>query len=447
MMTDITERKRAEEQLRRSADRLAMLHDMDQAIVSAQSPAEIGRAALGRMRRMVPCQWCAVILYDRRRGEGQLIAGFSAGTHLEQAGALPIGDVSSVEPGRGSVTYIEDLSTVEDLSPSHRQLQSEGLRSVLSVPLLVEGGVIGEIVLASQTPAAFDAEHRDIAQEVAAPIAIAIQHARLREEMAQQKSELERRVAERSAAVRATTAELETVLYSVSHDLRAPLRHLLGFSRLLLEESGPELAPSALHYAGRIQEAAERMTTLVDDLINLSRIGRQDLLRRNVDLTALVEDVVGQLGAVSNGRSIDWQIEELPRVEGDANLIKVALSHLLANAVKFTRTRDQAVIRIRPIDAEGQPGIAIEDNGVGFKMAYAGKLFGMFQRLHRADEFEGNGAGLAVVQRIVHKHGGRIWADAEPDRGATFYLTLGEAEKRSNERLTREDRSTDARVS
>jgi two-component system, chemotaxis family, sensor kinase Cph1 len=237
------------------------------------------------------------------------------------------------------------------------------------------------------------------------------------------------------------------VLYSVSHDLRAPLRHLLGFCRLLREESGPELAPSALHYAGRIQEAAERMNTLVDDLINLSRIGRQDLLRRHVDLTALVEDVVGQLGTATNGRAIDWQIEELPRVEGDAGLIKLALNHLLTNAVKFTRNRDKAVIRIRPIEAEGQPGIAIEDNGVGFKMAYAGKLFGMFQRLHRADEFEGNGAGLAVVQRIVHKHGGRIWADSEPDRGATFYLTLGEAEKRLNERPTREDRSTDAPVS
>jgi two-component system, chemotaxis family, sensor kinase Cph1 len=166
----------------------------------------------------------------------------------------------------------------------------------------------------------------------------------------------------------------------------------------------------------------------VDDLVNVSRVGRQDLLRRNVPLTPLVEDVVGQLRAETNGRSIEWQIEELPSVAGDTNLIKLALNNLLSNAVKFTRPRDPAVIRVRPVEFDGQVGVAVEDNGVGFKMAYAGKLFGMFQRLHRSDEFEGNGAGLAIVQRIAHKHGGRVWAEAEPGKGATFYLTLGSGE-------------------
>ena len=128
---------------------------------------------------------------------------------------------------------------------------------------------------------------------------------------------------------------------------------------------------------------------------------------------------------------IEWQIEELPSVEGDSGLIKLALNNLLSNAVKFTRPREQAVIRIRPVEFDGQVGLAVEDNGVGFKMAYAGKLFGMFQRLHRADEFEGNGAGLALVQRIAHKHGGRVWAEAEPERGATFYMTLGTGQRGS----------------
>jgi PAS domain S-box-containing protein len=424
MVTDITERKRAEDQLRRSADRLAMLHDMDQAIVAAQSPTEIGRAALGRMRRMVPCQRCTVVLFDFEQREAQLIAGFSRGSHMGGE-VSPLSDHLPGEALRtGSVRYIEDLSAEEDPSPLYRQLLAEGIRTVLSVPLLVEGEAIGEINLSSPNPAAFDAEHRDIALEVATPIAIAIQHARLREELARQTGELERRLAERGAAVRAAAAELETVLYSVSHDLRAPLRQLLGFSRLLLDESGVELESSARHYAERIHEAADRMTTLVDDLINLSRIGRQDLFRREVQLTPLVEDVVGQFRA-GNDRSIDWQIEELPTVEVDPGLIKIAVTNLLSNAVKFTRTRDKATIRIRPVESDGQVGLAVEDNGVGFKMAYAGKLFSMFQRLHRPDEFEGNGAGLAVVQRIVHKHGGRVWAEGEPDSGATFYMTLG----------------------
>jgi PAS domain S-box-containing protein len=425
MVTDITERKRTEDQLRRSADRLAMLHDMDQAIVAAQSPAEIGRAAMGRMRRIVPCHRCTVVLFDFQRREAQVIAGFDGGAYLA-ASAFPLSDLFPVDTLRsGGVRLLEDLSTVDDIPPAYRQLLAEGIRTVLSVPLMVGGEAIGEISLVSSSPAAFNAEHRDIALEVATPLAIAIQHARLREEVAHQTGELEKRVAERGAAVRAAVAELETVLYSVSHDLRAPLRQLLGFSRLLLDETGPELPASALHYAQRIHEAADRMATLVDDLVSLSRIGRQDLLRREVNLTSLVEDLVGQFRESSDGRGIDWQLEELPTVDGDAGLIKIAVGNLLSNAVKFTRPRERATIHIRPVDSDGQVGLAVEDNGVGFKMAYAGKLFGMFQRLHRPDEFEGNGAGLAVVQRIVHKHGGRVWAEAEPGSGATFYLTLG----------------------
>jgi signal transduction histidine kinase len=405
---------------------------------------------LGRMRRMVPCQRCSVVLFDAQRREAQMIAGFSGGVPVQPA-PIPLGDVASGETFRsGSVRYIEDLGAVEDNPPGYRQLLAEGIRTVLAVPLLAGGEAIGEITLAADAPAAFTPEHRDIALEVATPLAIAIQHARLREELARQTAELERRVADRSAAVRAVTAELETVLYSVSHDLRAPLRQLLGFSRLLIDEPGRELDPSALHYAERIHEAADHMSTLVDDLVNLSRIGRQDLLRREVSLTRLIEDLVGQFRSQTDGRSIEWQIEELPSVEGDPALIRVALTNLLSNAVKFTRTRQQATIRIRPVESEGQVGVAVEDNGVGFKMAYAGKLFGMFQRLHRADEFEGNGAGLAVVQRIAHKHGGRVWADAEPDRGATFYLTLGSRtagqgrDGAAGQRGSRTTRSSDA---
>ncbi|HZA97773.1 MAG TPA: GAF domain-containing protein, partial [Gemmatimonadales bacterium] len=426
MVTDITERKRTEEQLRRSADRLTMLHDMDQAILAAQSPAEVGRAAMGRIRRMVPCQRCTVVLFDFETGQAELIAGYSGGTQMNPV-PLPLGEFPAAEVlQRGSIRYVEDLNAAGDLPPMLRQLQAEGLRSFLSAPLMVEGEVIGEINLASSTPAAFEPEHRDIALEVTTPLAIAIQHARLRQELARQTGELERKLGEKNAALRAATAEVETLLYSVSHDLRAPLRHLIGFSRMLLDDHGRELDPGALHYAERIHQAADQMTTLVDDLVGLSRIGRQDLLRREVSLTTLVEDVVDQLRSSTDGRVLDWQIEELPTVECDPALVRVAITHLLTNAVKFSRPRERATIRIRPVEVDGQAGLRVEDNGVGFKMSYAGKLFGMFQRLHRLDEFEGNGAGLAIVQRIAHKHGGRVWAESEPDQGATFYLTLGQ---------------------
>jgi signal transduction histidine kinase len=373
----------------------------------------------------VPCQRCTVVLFNFEAGRAELIAGYSGGAQMGAA-HMPLAELSTAEVlQRGSVRYIEDLAAVEDPPPILRQLVDEGLRSVLSAPLLVEGEVIGEITLASSTPTAFGPEHRDIAQEVATPLAIAIQHARLRQELSRQTGELERRLGERSAALRAATAEVETLLHSVSHDLRAPLRHLIGFSRMLLDEFGTELDPGALHYAERIHQAADQMATLVDDLVGLSRIGRQELLRRDVALTTLVEDVVDQMRSSSDGRLIEWDIQDLPTVDCDPALARIAITHLLGNAVKFTRPREHATIRIRPVEAEGQAGLQVEDNGVGFKMSYAGKLFGMFQRLHRPDEFEGNGAGLAIVQRIAHKHGGRVWAESEPDAGATFYLTLG----------------------
>ncbi len=425
MVTDITERKRTEERLRRSADRLTVLHDMDQAILGARSPAEVGRATLGRMRRMVPCHRCSVLLFDFARSQAQLIAGYSAGTTLP-AGPIPIERLS---PGdvlrRTSIRVIDDLAAVESPAPLLKELRDEGVRSVLSVPLLVDGEAIGEINLASTTPRGFTAEHRDIAMEIAAPLAIAVQQARLREELTRQTGELERRLAERGATLRALTAELETMVYAVSHDLREPLRHICGFTQLLLDDGGPALDPAVQHYAGRIRDGANRMSGLVDDLVSLARVARQDVLRRPVDLTSLAEDVVSRLEPQAEGRAVEWRVQPLGAVECDRELVGLALQSLLSNALKFTRPRDRTVITIRPVQHEGQAGIAVQDNGIGFKMAYAGKLFGVFQRLHRPDEFEGNGVGLALVQRVAQKHGGRVWAESNGDTGATFYLTLG----------------------
>jgi light-regulated signal transduction histidine kinase (bacteriophytochrome) len=215
------------------------------------------------------------------------------------------------------------------------------------------------------------------------------------------------------------------MLYAVSHDLRDPLRHICGFTQLLLDDAGPALDPAVQHYARRIGEGAGRMSSLVDDLVHLARVARQDLMRRPVNLSTLAEDVLSQLQPQTEGRAVDWRVQPLPTVDCDPALVRLALQSLLSNALKFTRPRDHTVITIRPIEHEGQAGLAVQDNGVGFKMAYAGKLFGVFQRLHRSDEFEGNGAGLALVQRVAQKHGGRVWADSGAEGGATFYLTLG----------------------
>jgi light-regulated signal transduction histidine kinase (bacteriophytochrome) len=215
------------------------------------------------------------------------------------------------------------------------------------------------------------------------------------------------------------------MVYAVSHDLRDPLRHICGFSQLMLDDAGSALDPATQHYATQIRDGADRMSRLLDDLVHLARIARQDVLRRPVDLTVLAEDVVSQLQPQTEGRAVEWHVHQMATVDCDPTLVRLALQSLLSNALKFTRPRDHTVVTIRPIEHEGQAGFAVQDNGVGFKMAYAGKLFGVFQRLHRPDEFEGNGAGLALVQRVAQKHGGRVWADSGADGGATFYLTLG----------------------
>lgn len=236
--------------------------------------------------------------------------------------------------------------------------------------------------------------------------------------------ELEARVAERTAQLAAANQELEAFTYSVSHDLRAPLRHIGGFSRILIEDFGPKMPPEALSHLQRIEHGVHRMGLLVDELLNLARVGRHALNLQPTRLNLVIEDVVSLLQPETEGKAVTWKIAELPPAECDPILIKQVFQNLLANALKFTRTRECAIIEINFRQKNGQMVIAVRDNGVGFNMKYSDKLFGVFQRLHRAEDFEGTGIGLATVHRIIHKHGGRVWAEAELDKGATFYFTL-----------------------
>jgi PAS domain S-box-containing protein len=227
-------------------------------------------------------------------------------------------------------------------------------------------------------------------------------------------------------ALRLANSELESFTYSVSHDLRAPIRQIDGFSRMLTERLGPDASPALQHYLARIREGTQYMGRLVDDLLNLSRIGRQALRPRQVDLGDVARAAITGLQADASGRDIEWRLERLPVVACDPSLVKLVFINLLSNALKYTRPRTHVVIEIGPVSRNGHEGAFVRDNGVGFDMQYADKLFGVFQRLHRADEFEGTGVGLATVQRIVHKHGGDVWGEADLDRGATFSFTLGE---------------------
>jgi signal transduction histidine kinase len=239
---------------------------------------------------------------------------------------------------------------------------------------------------------------------------------------------LNRALNERASELTAANKELESFAYSVSHDLRAPLRHLVGYSELLQKHAADSLDEKSQRYVQIILESAKKMGNLIDDLLAFSRIGRAEARTTAVDLQQLVADVTLEIGTQSNGRDISWNIGALPVCYGDRALLRVVFVNLISNAVKFSSTRSLTQVEIGAIDGHGgKSEIFVKDNGVGFDMQYVDKLFGVFQRLHRTDEFEGTGIGLATVQRIVHRFGGTVRAEAIEDQGASFYFSLPKA--------------------
>jgi len=243
-------------------------------------------------------------------------------------------------------------------------------------------------------------------------------------EIHQLNAELEQRVVQRTSDLEAANRELEAFSYSISHDLRAPLRAVNGFAGIVLEDFGTHLPDEGRDYLQRVRLGAQRMEELIDDLLAFSRLSRQSINRQAVNTARLVQEAWDELAPQRQGRPIEIRVANLPTCQGDPVLLKQVWINLLSNAIKYTRDRNPAIVEIGCTPVNRGDVYFVRDNGTGFDMQYADKLFGVFQRLHRTDEFEGTGVGLAIVQRILHRHGGRVWAEAEVDRGATFSFTL-----------------------
>jgi signal transduction histidine kinase len=423
----VAEQQTLIEQLSRYNERLEVVHAIDRAILSARSPRESAAAALSRLHDLVPSERIGIILFDSEANQAQFVAvSDPKGIGPQEGTITPLDYFPSLDhlSGNREVLQIGQDGASDLTSPIIEELQARGIRSILLAPLIVEERLMGVMLISSLEAEAFQQEHQEIAREVADQMAISIRQARLLEGLRRSAAELEQRVIERTAQLEAANQELEAFAYSVSHDLRAPLRAIDGFSRIMLTSHSSGLPDEARRYLQLVRENTTQMGELIDDLLTFSRLSRQPLNKQSVNPAGIVRLSWKELLETIEGRQLEITIQDLPACEADPGLLKQVFVNLLSNAIKFTRGREPGCIEVGTVVKDGLAAYFVKDNGVGFDMRYAHKLFGVFQRLHRADEFEGTGVGLAIIQRIIARHGGQVWAEAEVDRGATFYFTL-----------------------
>jgi signal transduction histidine kinase len=419
-------------QLREYAKRLEMLREIDRAILAAQSPSDIASAALARLRAFVPFIRASVVLFHWERETAEILAIYQkyGETRLEPGVTFPIDDVPIPDAlYDGDPEMVPDIETAPDTPITQRLRTDENIRSYVSFPLVVEGDLIGMVNFGADEPGVYAGQWRHIIREVADQLAIAIRQSHLVEQVKTYSRQLEDRVQER-------TEELESFTYSVSHDLRTPLRAVDGFSRMLMRRYADDLDAEGQRLVRVIHENTQKMSRLIDGLLALSRLGRRTMRRRSVDVEQLAREAFDEArqgradhATGESESAVEFTVEPLPAAHADRAMLQRVLVNLLSNALKFTRDEASPRITVRAESNDtGETVYVVQDNGVGFDMEYADKLFGVFQRLHDEDAFEGTGIGLAIAERTIRRHNGRIWAESTVGEGAAFYFMLGDEE-------------------
>jgi signal transduction histidine kinase len=396
---------------------LSLLH----AVAVAVAEAEGEEALIARIAQIVSEHFFSdvldVFLLDPLAGvlrHHPVTRGTGRETHLD---TVPLGHgITGTVAARGQPWCVADVTREPAYIAANPNTRSE-----LAVPLKVAERLIGVLNLESERLEAFGEADERLLLTIAGQFATAIERLRAQAEIRQLNAELEARVVQRTLQLEAVNKELESFSYSVSHDLRAPLRGIDGFARILLQNYAAHLDTDGQRYLQRVRDSAGRMGQLIDDLLTFSRLSRQPIKTQSIEPAELVQQALNELKPDYSNRQVEIVVDYLPPCEGDPALLRQVFVNLLSNALKYSSKREASRIEV------GWTGEAyfVRDNGTGFDMHYADKLFGVFQRLHGEHEFEGTGIGLANVRRIVERHGGRVWADAEVDKGATFYFTLG----------------------
>ena len=434
---EMSERQEAEQQAATLGRLYRLLSRVNEDIVRAQDQEGLFRQACRIMMEEGDFLLCWIGQVDWEAGLVRAAAQYDLADNYPQDITVSIADVpegrgpTGVAVREGHWDVCQDIANEPRMAPWREQALARGFRSSVAFPLFVGGRVDGVLTLYSGQKDYFNQEEVAVLNSLAEDLSFAMEamnrEARRRqaeEEIRRLNEELEARVKARTAELEFANREMEAFSYSVSHDLKAPIRAIQGFSRMLVGEHAAKLDAEGLRLLQVVCDNTTLMHHLIDDLLALSRLGRLQIRKSVINLTAMVRQIFDQLRTQTPERDLRLTVGDLPPALGDQSLLNQVMMNLLGNAVKFTKSRETAVIEVGG-RTEGKEDIYyVKDNGVGFDERYADKLFGVFQRLHDGEEFEGTGVGLSIVKRIVQRHGGRVWAEGKVGEGATFYFAL-----------------------